>query len=52
MDIEVGIGSDVLNLVDSWLYSFVFQDGSGVIGHGLESKHDNVGDTNKFPALL
>ena len=51
MDIEVGLGRKVLDLVNSRLEFSVFEDGRGVAGrfqgHGWHSEFDNVGNTRK-----
>ena len=51
MDIEVGLGMEVLDLVNFWLQSPAFEDGSGVAGrvqgHGWERKCGNMGNTSK-----
>jgi len=51
-DIEVGLRTKVLDLVDSWARLSVSEDGRGVAGrvqgHGGWSKYDNVKNTSKL----
>jgi hypothetical protein len=51
LDIDVGLGENVPDLVNSWLQFSVLEDRRGLVGrvqgHGWQSRRDNVGNTIK-----